>query len=323
MRQGSRSKRHVPCKENPTCGLSRATTAAAFRCDFEAISARQSYIMRLVKRGQLVALLLSPALVDAGVVYDVAVRPLDQTNLALTTPGSTSPAPLVTQYFVEDGKVRAGGPNVKVAYVFKDRTMYVIDNPARSVHVLRHATLSQVVGHYTETVKQLEDAAANAPPERRAEAQQKAADMKAVSERLRQPVAREYRVTVRFESVDGHACRVWEEREGDAKRLELCVAPVASVPGGAEIMSGMKTLSQFRQGSNFAFGVEFGLSEWWPDIARLGGVPLLIREYKYDSVVSEVMLTAMRPGVSSGSLLDMPDGYQVQEGPDYAQWYLR
>jgi hypothetical protein len=88
-------------------------------------------------------------------------------------------------------------------------------------------------------------------------------------------------------------------------------------------MSGMKTLSQFRQGSNFAFGVEFGLSEWWADIARLGGVPLLVREYKYDSVVSEVMLTEMRQGVPSASLLDMPDGYQVQEGPDYAQWYLR
>jgi hypothetical protein len=85
----------------------------------------------------------------------------------------------------------------------------------------------------------------------------------------------------------------------------------------------MKTLSQFRQGSNFAFGVDFGLSEWWPDIARLGGVPLLIREYKYDSVVSEILLTAIRQGVPKASLLDLPDGYQVQDGPDYAQWYLR
>jgi len=279
-------------------------------------------VARLVVR-QLVALLLSPVLASAGVLYDVAVRPVDQTNMALGTPGASAPAPLVTQYFVEDGKVRAGGPNAKVAYVFKDRTMYVIDNPARSVHVLRHATLSQVAGHYADTVKQLEDAAAIAPPEQRAEAEQKAAAMRAVSDRLRQPVLREFRVTVRFESVDGRACRVWEEREGGAKHLELCVAPVDTVIGGAEIMSGMKTLSQFRQGSNFAFGVELGLSEWWSDIARLGGVPLLVREYKYDSVVSEVILTAMRQGVPSASLLDMPDGYQVQEGPDYAQWYLR
>lgn len=276
-----------------------------------------------MSRGRFIALLLCPVLADAGVMYEVAVRPVDQTNLALVAPGSNSPAPLVSQYFVEDGKVRANGPDAKVAYLFEDRTMYVIDNPARAVHVLRHATLSQVIAHYTDTIKQLEDAAANAPPERRAEAQQKAADMRAVSERLLQPVPRQYRVTVRLESVDGRACRVWEEREGDTKHLELCVAPVASVPGGAQIMNGMKTLSQFRQGSNFAFGVDLGLSDWWPDIARLGGVPLLIREYKYDSVVSEVMLRAIRPGISGGSLLDVPEGYPMQEGPDYAQWYLR
>jgi hypothetical protein len=147
--------------------------------------------------------------------------------------------------------------------------------------------------------------------------------MKAVSDRLLQPVPRDYRITTRFESADGRACRIWEERENGTKRLELCVAPPASVQGGADIMGGMKTLSQFRQGSNFAFGVDFGLSEWWPDIARLGGVPLLIREYKYDSVVSEILLTAIRQGVPKASLLDLPDGYQVQDGPDYAQWYLR
>jgi hypothetical protein len=268
----------------------------------------------------LVALLCIPVLANAGVLYEVAVRPLDQTNMTL---GAPTTAPVVTQYFVDDGNVRVGGPNAKMVYLFKDRTMYVIDNTSRSVHVLRHATLSLVSAHYGEAVKQLEDAAVAAPAEQRAAAEQKAADMKAASDRLREPVPRDYRVTVRFESVDGHACRIWEEREGGAKRLELCVAPAASVPGGAEILAGLKTLSQFRQGSNFGFGVDFGLSEWWPDIARLGGVPLLVREYKYDSVVSEVMLSAIRAGVTRAAAMDLPDGYPVQDGPDYTQWYMR
>ncbi len=269
---------------------------------------------------RVAALLLTPVLANAGVVYQVAIRPVDDNNMALAAPAA---APVVTEYFVEDGKVRVGGKNAKMAYLFKDRTMYVIDNPSRTVHVLKHATLNQVIAHYAEAVQQLEAAAANASPDERAGAEQKAADMKAVSDRLRQPVPREYRVTVRFESVDGRACRVWEERESGTKRLELCVAPTATVPGGADILSGMKTLSQFRQGSDFAFGVEFGLSDWWADFASLGGLPLLVREYKYDSVVSEIMLTAMRQGVPSASQLDIPDGYQVQEGPDYVQWYLR
>ena len=260
---------------------------------------------------------------NAGVVYEMAIRPVDQSDIALVSPGAPSSAPVVTQFFVEDGRVRIGGPKAKTVYLFKDRTMYVIDNQARAVHVLKHATLGQLAAHYADAVKQLESAAAAAPPDDRAEAQRKAADMKEVSERMRQSVTRDFHVTVRFESVDGRACRIWEEREKDAKRLELCVATPAMVPGGADILNGLKTLSQFRQGSNFALGIEFGLSEWWPDFATLGGVPILIREYKYDSEVSETMLSAIRPGVPSGAQFDLPDGYQVQDGPDYTQWYLR
>ena len=260
---------------------------------------------------------------NAGVVYEMAIRPVDQSDIALVAPGAPSSAPVVTQFFVEDGRVRIGGPKAKTVYLFKDRTMYVIDNQARAVHVLKHATLGQLAAHYADAVKQLESAAAAAPPDDRAEAQRKAADMKEVSERMRQSVTRDFHVTVRFESVDGRACRIWEEREKDAKRLELCVATPAMVPGGADILNGLKTLSQFRQGSNFALGIEFGLSEWWPDFATLGGVPILIREYKYDSEVSETMLSAIRPGVPSGAQFDLPDGYQVQDGPDYTQWYLR
>jgi hypothetical protein len=268
-----------------------------------------------------VAIILAPGLANAGVLYDLTVRPVDESNLAhLSAPTAT---PAVTEYFVENGKVRIGGPYAKTVFVFKEQTIYVIDHTSRSVRVLKRATLSEVVAHYADEVKQLQEAAASAPPEERTEAQRRAADMREVSERMRQAVPRQFRVTVRGEQVDGHACRIWEEWERDAKRLELCVAPVAALPGGADIYQGLKTLSQFRQGSNVALGVDFGLSEWWPDFAGLGGIPLLIREFKYDSVVSEVTLTGMRQGVPGASLLDLPDGYQVQDGPDYAQWYRR
>jgi hypothetical protein len=273
-----------------------------------------------VKVRVLIALLLAPFGCQAGVMYDVAIRPVDESNIALA--GKT-PIPVVTQYFVEGGKVRVGGSHAKQTFVFKDRTMYVIDPTSRVVHVLKHATLSDTIAHYTDTVKQLENAAAAAPPEEREAAQQKAADMKVVSDRILQTVPHDVSLTTRYESVDGHACRIWEEHENSVKRLELCVAPTASLPGGAEILNGMKTLSQFRQGANFAFGVDFGLGEWWSDVASLGGVPLLIREYKYDSVVSEVMLSGMRIGVPSAQPFDLPEGFPLQDGPEYVQWYAR
>ena len=255
----------------------------------------------------------------AGVGYDLAVRPVDENLSSLSAPAAPA---VVTHYFVEDGQVRAGGNDAKTSFLFKDRTLYVIDHASRTVHELKHATLSQVLAHYADAVRQREEAARKAAPAEQAAADQKVADMRAVSDRLRQPVAREYRVTVRFESVDGRACRVWEEREDNAKRLELCVAPVATIPGGAEILTGMKTLGQFREGSDFAFGVDFGLADWWPDIAALSGLPLLVREYKYDSVVSETMLTALRSAVPRAGQLDLPAGYQISEGPDYARWYM-
>ncbi|MGO8828331.1 MAG: hypothetical protein ACLQT5_03725 [Steroidobacteraceae bacterium] len=271
----------------------------------------------------LAALLLSPVLVNAGVIYEVTVRAVDQTNLAPDSPTAPAPTPVAREYLVEDGKVRAGGAHAKTVFLFEDQTVYVIDNPARTVRVLKRVTLRQVAAHYADVVKQLEEAAASAPPQERAEAQRKAADMREISDRMRQPVVHEYRVTVRSESVDGHACRIWEERERDAKRLEICVAPASALPGGAEILNGMKTLGQFRQGSMVALGVDFGLSEWWPEFATLDGVPLLVREFKFDSLISEVTLTGIRQGVPSASLLNLPDGYQVQDGPDYVQWYMR
>jgi hypothetical protein len=271
----------------------------------------------------LLATLGMAAATRAGVVYDVAVRPVDESNLLRAAADSSVAGAIVTRYFVRDGVVRVGGPNAKTVFVFNDRTMWVIDNPTRTAHNLAHATLDQVAAHYADAVKQLEDSAAAAAPDARAAAQQKALDMKTASDRLLQRVIRQYRVTARFESVDGHACRIWEERERDAKRLELCVAPAATVPGGAELLGGMKTLSRFRQGADFALGVELGLSAWWPDFATVGGVPLLVREYKYDSVVSEIMLTGMREETLSPALFAVPEGYTALSGPEYAVWSVR
>ena len=107
------------------------------------------------------------------------------------------PLPLLTEYFVEDGKVRIGGAHAKTVFVFKDRTIYVIDNASRTVHILKRATLSEVAAHYADEVKQLEEAAANVPAEERAEAQRKATVMREVNERMRQTMPRNYRVTVR------------------------------------------------------------------------------------------------------------------------------
>jgi hypothetical protein len=113
--------------------------------------------------------------------------------------------------------------------------------------------------------------------------------------------------------VDGHRCRIWEEREGGTKHLELCVAPVTAVPGGADILHGMMTLSRYWRGSTFALGVEYGPVPWWSGIQTLGGVPLLIREFKDGKALTEITLTAIQVDVPGAAHFDIPDGYPVQE----------
>lgn len=272
--------------------------------------------------GLIAALCLIPLGAAAGVQYDINVRPVDQSNLSMAARDPLATV-IKTPVFVQDGKVRIGGPAAKRIYLFKDKTMTVIDVAAATAHVLEHATSSQVSAHYVDELRHLDEAAANAAPQDRAEAEQKARDAKAANDRLTQDVTRDYRVTTRIESVDGRSCRIWEEREHEAKRLELCVAKPTAVSGGAEILEGLKTMSQFREGSSFAFGIDFGLADWWPDIARLGGVPLLIREFKFDALTLEVSFTDVRVGPLDAGMMDIPSGYQVRQGPDYARWYVR
>ena len=129
-------------------------------------------------------LLFCPVIAGAGVAYDFNVQLVDQTNMDFA-PAGASPA-AVTRYFAGNGKVRIGGAGAKTVYLIEDRTVYAVDDGSRTVRVLKHATLSEVAAPYADAVRQLEEAAAAAAPENRAEAERKASDLKAASDRLLQ-----------------------------------------------------------------------------------------------------------------------------------------
>jgi len=251
----------------------------------------------------LFGLALISGMAHAGVVYDL-------TNRSLTTSPSGS---VVAHYFVQDDKVRVAASDGKMVFIFKDQTIYVIDNTARTVSAEKYATLDQIAAKTAHTLKRLQDAAASAPADQRAMLEQAARQTKELSDHQSQQVSRNYRITDRSESVEGHSCRIWEESENGVKRLELCVAPLKTVPGGADVLQGMRTLSQYLRGSTFALGVEYGSTPWWSGIESLGGVPILIREFKDGKATGETTLTRMRVDAPGGSHFDLPDGYSVQE----------
>jgi hypothetical protein len=219
----------------------------------------------------------------------------------------------VAQYFVEDGAVRASELDERTVYLFKDTRAFVIDNASRVIQVVTSATVSQVQQRMDERVSYVKDAAAKLPPDKRAVMDKMAADMQALNDSRRSAVPRDYHLTDRSESIDGRTCRVWEVEEWQAKRFEVCVARKPAIPGSADILKGMQKLSGYWQGSIFALGVKLGNTGWWPQIAALDGLPILVREFKDGSAVAETTLTSIRSGVPSASMLDLPSEYSRSE----------
>lgn len=253
---------------------------------------------------------------SGAVVYDVAIKNVDKS----ADPDAPS---TVMRFVVDAGKVRIGGATAKRVYIFKDRVMYVIDNTDSSVHTLRHATVADFTAHYADVLKQLESSAGRAAPADKADADAKVANTKVALQRQQDTVTRNYHLTDVTETIDGHSCRVWEERENDIKHFEFCVVPSAALPGAAQILEGIRTLSEFREGSKFALGIDFGNGAWWSDVFRFGGVPVQIREYRYELPANEITLTAVHTGVPAAGAFDLPTAYRAEDGPDYSSWYVR
>ncbi len=244
-------------------------------------------------------LALYPFCAGAGASYVV-------THRSMAGPGSSVSG---AQYFVQDGKVRAGGSDSPTVYLFRDSKVYVIDNSSRSIQVVTSGLVGQAADKMDERASLLADSAAKLPPEKRAVIEKMAADMKALNDSRRLPVPRDYRRTDRSEAVDGRACRIWEAYEWNAKRFEFCVAPTAAVLGGLDILRGIQVLSRYWQGSIFGLGVKLGNGEWWNGIAELQGLPILGREFKDGTAVSQTELSSIHAGIQAESLFDLPTGY--------------
>jgi hypothetical protein len=252
----------------------------------------------------ILALLSLPGLANAAVTYQMTTQSF----------GRLAGDPFSSDYVMEGDKIRINASDGKTVFIFRDESIYVIDSVTRSAQVLRHATLEESARQLNESVKRLETLAANAAPDRRAMSEQAAAMTKDIEERQRRPIARDYRMTDRMSKSEERACHLWEEWEQGAKRLELCVVPAPAIPGGADVLVGMKSLSPYLHGSVFADCVEFGPVSGWSGIEGLEGVPVIVREFQRGQLVRETRLTRFRADDVKASAFEVPEGYPVQEG---------
>jgi len=260
----------------------------------------------------ILVLALANTAANGAVTYELTSR----------TMGASSLPPYTIRFRVQGDAIRVEAPSGEVT-LLHGGTLYRIDTKAKTVMILPGMTLSNEEKSLREHAEQAADEAAKAPGD--SHAQQATEIIKQISQPPQVKV--DFQPTDRSEAVEGRVCRIWEERENGTKRLELCVVPTASLPGGDEILAGIKAMCQYIHGSLFAIGVEYGRLDPWPGIQSVGGVPVLVREFKNGALsigadahreearVTETTLTASQPMQPDATLMEIPAGYQVQALP--------
>jgi hypothetical protein len=248
------------------------------------------------------SLMLVPFAATAGTSFDMTARDLTYPTVP----------PSVTHYFVQNGQTRIETADGVLA-LFKDQSIISVDPENRTVRINKGATRDRTLALMVAQVDALRRKAAKLPAGQRAAMEERAASMETLRLETYKTIPREYAPTHRREEVDGHECRIWTETELGAMRLELCVVPVGEIPGGDEILAAMKTLSEYPAfGSVVALGVQFGYGEWWPGIASLEGLPILVREFEHGHAASEFTITKLHSGVPVDTRFDIPKDYQQQ-----------
>jgi len=253
----------------------------------------------------ILCLLCLPGFCSAGVTYQMSTQSF----------GRLAGGPTSSEYSVEGDRIRIEASGGKTVFIFRDEAIYVVDTAAHSAQVQRHATLAESGRQLDESVRRLEEFAAQATPDRKASAEQAVAMSRGIASRYHRAVIRDYRKTDRVESLEGRSCQVWEVWEQGAKWLELCVVPTAAVRGGSDALSAMKSLSTYLHGGMFAVGVEFGPVPQWSEVEALAGVPVIVREFEKGQVVHEIHLTGFRVQTVDSSLFEVPPGYSLQDPP--------
>jgi hypothetical protein len=253
-------------------------------------------------------LLLACGTAHAGVSYTATERDL-------TAPAATKPT--ATPYFAQGDAVRVGGPQASRVILFKDGNIYSIDHGAHSVHELRQASLDRVRERLEKSTQAAEQKAnsipSTAPAAQRLIGQQLVKQMKGMTERMLKPVTLQFHVTDRSEKLDGGPCRIWEESENGTKHLEVCIAPIHQVSGGAALFDALGHLCHYYGGSLAALGVGFGFTDPWPAFKTLKGIPVLIRVFEKGRAVSQTELTDIHATAVAASLFAIPHDYKLDD----------
>jgi hypothetical protein len=222
------------------------------------------------------------------------------------------PAPSVNKLYFDGGRMRSNDSDGDGA-IFKNKTIYALNSENKSYTMVDKAAVDRMAGPLAEARKKMEAQMAGMTPEQRAMMEKM---MGGAAPGGKAP-KRDVKATGRSESVAGFKCTIWEVSVNGQKDQELCATPASSIPGGTDVLAVMREIGTMLQGLSEGLGTMARRTahEEWKDVAKIGGVPILTRDFVDGQPSSETRLAVIRNESVPASMFEVPAGYKEKKMP--------
>ena len=248
-------------------------------------------------RSWILASIFAASAAQAGVYLEMGHVDLAQPK--------AKPEPL--KVWAQDGAMRSEAGDAGGGFsILRDQKLYVVEPKQKSFRVIDKAAVERMGQHLAALHDQMQARLAKMPPEQRAAMEQMMQGRMPGAETVKPEV----RETSRSEKVGGHACKIWEILRGTEKEQELCVAAPGALPGGDELFAALKQMAALTEGlgSNYS-----GRDSYLAEVQRIGGVPILTREFQGGKATEETRLVTVRSESVAAERFQVPAGFSEQK----------
>jgi hypothetical protein len=258
---------------------------------------------RMLIRTLSLSLMLAAGFAHAGTILESVNRDLDN-------PAESS----TVRTYAQDGKMRVEQKPEGSLMIFKNDTLYTIDERQKSYAVMDRATMKRMAEQMSPAIKQMQEQLAKMPPEQRAQMEQMMGGrgMPGMAKKKQKLL----RKTARTDKIGSYACTYVEQHEDGIKTEELCIVPPAAIKGTDELMAAARNMSKFvkeiLESMNSPW-LEQMVNDEVKDFDTLGGIPVLSREFSGGKPVSETIIKSVRSEALSASMFDVPAGYAKKD----------
>lgn len=247
------------------------------------------------------AVALAASTVHAGTILEMVSRDLvnQKTDTHLT--------------MAQDGKMRVEQKAGDSFMIFKDDTLFTINNREKNYMAMDRAAMKRMAEQINPALKQMQEQMAKMSPEQRAQMEKM---MGTRMPGMGKEKSIEIRKTSRTGKIGSYSCNYVERHEDGAMTEEMCVVPPGSLKGSDELIAAARKMSALLQ--EMLNGID---APWLKQMAdnqtanfdKIGGVPVLTRHFNAGKAVSETTMKTIRSEAIAASAFEVPAGYTKKD----------